>query len=102
MKWGRPAASEGVGLAGSREADWIIPYIWTEVSARSWVNALPVDTNSENCSIAARRDALYASEMTMAKYLGRRKDGTVDLILSKRSLNHAAGCARRGKVVVCL
>jgi hypothetical protein len=52
--------------------------------------------------MTARRAALYASFMTRAKYLGRRKDGTVSLMRSKRSLNQATGPVRLGKVEVCL
>lgn len=50
----------------------------------------------------ARRDVLYASEMTMAKNFGRRKGGTLDLIRSNLSLNHCAGFERPGKMFICL
>ena len=52
--------------------------------------------------MTARRAALYASETTIAKYLGRREEGTWDLMGSKRSLNHLAGVAKFGRSQVCL
>ena len=52
--------------------------------------------------MAILRATLYASEMTIAKYLGRRKDGTLALMRSARTLNHSAGFFRLGNVPTCL
>lgn len=101
-KWGNPAANDGVALPGSSDAEVTCPCIWTEHKARSCVKLWPDTTNSDICSMMARRDTLYASEMTMAKNLGRRKDGTLDLIRSNLSLNHCAGFEIFGKMFVCL
>lgn len=42
--------------------------------------------------------ALYASKITIAKYLGRKNGGDVVLILSNRSLNQVAGRDKFGNV----
>lgn len=102
VKCGRPAASDGVGLPGSSDAERTRPCICTALSARSCVNAWPEATKSDICSIAARRAALYAVETTMAKNLGRRKGGREDLMREKRAANHSAGAFSAGKVSVCL
>jgi hypothetical protein len=44
--------------------------------------------------MAIRRAALYASETTIAKYFGRRNEGTDFLMGSNRDLNHSAALAR--------
>lgn len=102
VKWGKPAARDGTGFPGSNEADCTRPYIWIAHRPRACVNSCPPDTNSENCSTAARRADLYPSETITAKYLGLRKDGVVAFTRSNRSWNHFAGCARLGKVETCL
>jgi hypothetical protein len=101
VKCGSPAASEGVGLPGSSEALWTMPCIWTAQSARSCVNACPDTTKSDICSTAARRAALYAAAVMIAKYFGRRNGGT-PRTRAKRSSNHAAGAFRFGNVLACL
>ena len=101
-KWGSPAARLGTILPGSKEADLTNPYICKEHKARSWVKAWPLKTNSEHCSIATRRAALYASETTIAKYFGRRNEGTEFLMGSNRVLNHSAALARFGRSFTCL
>ena len=98
LKVGKPAVMDAVGLAGCREADCVIPCIWTVHRARHWINSCPFETNSEHCSIAAPRAALYASVTTIAKYFGRRYGGALILIRSNLSRNHRAGKARLGKI----
>ena len=91
-----------MGFDGSSDADLTWPYICTEQRARFCVKSCPVEIKFEHCSIAARRAALYASEMMIAKYLGRKKGGAVSLTRSNRSFNHFAGLARLGNTSTCL
>lgn len=102
VKYGNPAASDGIAFPGLREADCTCPYICTEHIAKLCVKLWPDDTNSDICSVATRRDVLYASETTIAKNFGRKNGGTLALIRSKRTLNHCAGLARLGRATICL
>jgi hypothetical protein len=101
-KWVNPAAREGTGLEGSMEAVFTNPCNWIATMARSWVKVVPEATKSEHCSMADCRAALYASNTTMLKYFGRRKEAIERSIKSKRSLSHLTGLVRPGNVSDCL
>ena len=101
-KCGKPAANDGVNIPGCRDADCTMPYNCTAHIASSCVKAFPMTTKSDNCSRTACRAALYAAEMTRAKYFGRKNGGTFSLTLSNRSLNHWAGLERLGSLSLCL
>ena len=87
-KVGKPAVIDAVSLAGCKEADCVIPCIWTVHRARFWINSFPFETNSEHCSNTASRAAWCASIITIAKYFGRRYGGALTLIRSNLSRNH--------------